>query len=1128
MGEKYKVKKSDLRTLFASADMMMDCHYHDLYKRLGWERGTNGNFHCWNTAAHGQGTDAHASMSVDNRNGQWHCFTCQIKGNFQSYFTNYLKGGSYGDSYTDFIIDFLNMSESLHFSTEKNDPEYEKNAQEMRDLCDKMQGEKFQNSGKKWILSGELTEMIKAATTIPMAELDGYVDRLLKDKSSLDYLFETRRITPDIIKKYHLGLNEKNKFIFPIIGADGSLINLKAYDPRGSNSDYKWSYPHKDHGYGPTPINHFTHQKLYFFGGEPDMYCAISMGIGDAVTFGSEAITDVDKVFGPERARQLFLGKECVICLDADDTGVVQAKKLAASLYPYASQIKVIDLNVSHDINPYGLDPNLTVDVIVKDKSKKKRVEKDFTDFIKKNGFDKSAKEKFDDLVDNTTVYTQNVDRVKKEIFKVTLQECRMPRYYSHDGTKILQLMAAVSDFNNKALQVSSKINVSCNAMGHPDNICGSCKNCEVSKTPGFNSASEMIYSFVREIPPEHAKDPLYIKVSEHDMLGLVEVTEQQKISQQKKLCKINDNCKLVTIADSKHEKLLHVRLSRDVNEFGDTSSASGSNAADIDVEAYMAGESDIYPNRSYRFEAVQTTAWTGQHAVLFIHKAEPIATCIETFKMDEQTHEILQTFKPKANENIEQHLKRRYDIFANAAGITGRRDLFFMNDMAFFSPLVLKSKLLPEVTRGWVEILIAGDTRTCKTMTTNWLHNHYKIGDIVTGSTAVTRSGLLGGTGRDMKGRPSIMWGKFPMNDGGLVIIDELSNVSEAVLNDLTGCRSSGIASIDGIVSGKVLARCRKIMLSNQRVWKSDQQKNYTYGIEFLRDLCCKDEILSRFDWATVVRRTDIDPVTFSCEYNPLATDFTELQCQTLIRYVYSRTPDQMIYEDGFDELVNKYQAEFLEKYHSSTQLVNQEMRAKLVRMSCSLASLLYSTLHDDWDKILVKKEHVAYIAKALNESYDHPNMALDKYSEMKRKLETLGDMSFMENICKYIDIHQIINDDEFSEKHVQQIFYDYLERVQVGSLYIPDAKTGAHARVSNRQKTFENVPKLIGLLISRNCFSRTKKGSYRKTKQFNDWLVKRSEMGDAAPTSDILELDEDKQNPNVIKAAEKFVARS
>jgi hypothetical protein len=274
--------------------------------------------------------------------------------------------------------------------------------------------------------------------------------------------------------------------------------------------------------------------------------------------------------------------------------------------------------------------------------------------------------------------------------------------------------------------------------------------------------------------------------------------------------------------------------------------------------------------------------------------------------------------------------------------------------------------------------------------------------------------------------------------------------------------------------------------------------------------------------DVAFVVRQSDVSPEKFASSYAQLTTDFTELQCQTLIRWAHSRKPEQIIFEDGFEEAVTKAQLDMMSKYHSSTQLVNQEMRAKLTRLSASLAAILYSTPNDDWDKILVTKEHLDYIVEFLNYLYCHPNMKMDQYSEMMRKSEVLGNMDFMENICKYIDTNQLIQGDEFTEKHIQQIFYDYLQRVEEKEVYIPDAKSDKIK--SFGQKIYISTPKLIGLLISRNCFIRTNKGTYRKTQQYNDWLVKRLELGDDVKSSDILELGENKQVTNLIEAAKKF----
>jgi hypothetical protein len=405
MGDRYKIKKDDLRALFATVEMVMENHYHEYYKKLGREQGANNNFICWNLEAHGNGTDIHPSVSIDNKSGKWHCFACGIKGNFQSYWKEYIKGGPAGDSYSDWIIDFLGLASSgnVRFSTSTTDPDYEKNMEQMRELHKNLQDRQKKATKNRNTISDESKKII------PMITLDGYVNALLADQESLIYLYNTRRITTDIINIYRIGMNENGMFIFPMIDSNGDLINLKAYDPR-KKSKFKWSFPFKDHKTCPTPMCNFTYQKLYFFAGEPDTYCAISFGIEGAVTMGSEAAWDVDKVLGKDRAIQLFSGKEILICLDSDETGVKFALKLADALYPYAKQIKIINLDKS-DINEFGLNPKLVKNMPAEGKSKVKRIEKDFTEYMEKNHFGELALKRFKALEDATPVYIKPAEQ---------------------------------------------------------------------------------------------------------------------------------------------------------------------------------------------------------------------------------------------------------------------------------------------------------------------------------------------------------------------------------------------------------------------------------------------------------------------------------------------------------------------------------------------------------------------------------------------------------------------------------------------------------------------------------------------------------------------------------------------
>jgi len=1129
MGTKYKIRKEDLKAFYVMTDQIMSGNYHEIYKKLGWVQGSNGNFHCWNAAAHGRGTDNNPSMSVNNKTGQYHCFACSIMGNFQSYWKEVLKGDPrYGDSYSDFIIDFLglNNTEIMKFSESFNDKEFEENRQKMMIFADKLRKAREQEDGYKYLMTSGLNELLKEETTISKSIVDKLVKNLLENNSKMEYLKQTRGITPQVIERYKIGLDDKGRFTFPIIDSEGYCLNIKIYDPQNPNPAYKWHYWEKGLPVKPIPIDNFTKQKIYFFEGEPDTYCAISFGIDGAVTLGGMSNHNVNNIFGEEMARQIFYNKEIVIVFDTDaspnaKTGKTPAQELAHSLYQYARQIKIVNLDIS-PINPKGLDPSKMKKVITKSGAEKyKRAEKDFTDFLQKNGFNEHAIYLFNKLVDDTDVYTENEGRTRKEKRKVTLQESRMAKNYSSDGSIILELISSVSDFDSTAYQYPKKFCVICQEMGAGGaaNKSGKCKNCSLPSYPEFDKTESGITLYF-ERTDEGVTDRNHIRISEHDILGLIQVTETQKRNHIKDLILANSHCNRLKIIDLEYEKILHVRLAKDVAEYGDPATSS------ITVEAYMLGEQDIYANKSYRFEAVRTNSWNGQYAVLFAHKAEPIATSIENFVMNEEIHNILLVFRRKPGESIESHLKRRYKIFGNAAGLTGRDDLFLINDLAFFSAAEIhNTTLLPAISRGYVEALIAGETRCGKTVVSRFLHNHYKIGEFISGSGAVSRTGLLGGI-TTFKNTQSISWGKIPANDGGIIIIDELSQINYEGFDSLTPCRSSGVADVQMAKSGKVPARTRKIMLSNQR-GTDKTKKEHTQPFLMLKDLCFnKDEILSRFDIAYIVKQSDVDYKEFQSVYDQISTEFTEFQCQNLIKWCYSRKPDDIILEPGLEEYITEKSGVLLNKFHPSSQLVNIEIRAKVLRMSVSIATMLYSIPpNNDWNKIYVTKEHVDFICTTLMRLYCHPNIALDRYSEAKYQAEKLGDMRFMEGIIKYIGYDQLIKEDEFTESTFRQVFFDYIDAVISNRAFIVSAKNDNERSCSYKYAS-DVCYKLINLLCHRNCFERTSNRMFRKTEMFSKWLIEKRDSGYEG--SDYLDVTPDELTSQMDKKIKRFESLS
>jgi len=415
---KYILGKPQLKILFSLAGMQMENRYHEIYKNLGWKQSkANKNFFCINPGGHSDGADSNASLTVDNKTGMFYCHACGIKGNFQSYWKEYLKNRSFGEHYSDFIIDFLklNVSNYVNFSTNAEDPNMDKYCDQLKELHATVKRLNSENGNEEYILPPDVEAIVNnESQEFIINELNVYVKNLLNSDEMINYLYETRRITVDMIKELRIGLKGKQQFIFPMTNEKDDLVNFKVYNPLSGNLAYKWSVLHKGKGRCFSLYKNFYNNPLMICSGEPDMYCAIAHGFKNAVSLGSEKNTDIDKIFGPNVSK-IFKDKTIVIVSDSDKTGYESSKELAFNIYKYTKDIKIINLDKS-DTNPYGLDPSLIKEFEVNLVRKTKRSEKDLTDFLFKNGFNETTGERFKKLIDDTPVYViKNYETIKQE-----------------------------------------------------------------------------------------------------------------------------------------------------------------------------------------------------------------------------------------------------------------------------------------------------------------------------------------------------------------------------------------------------------------------------------------------------------------------------------------------------------------------------------------------------------------------------------------------------------------------------------------------------------------------------------------------------------------------------------------
>lgn len=1091
---------TDNERIYAIINDAAYLRYHELYQMLGERKGDkNQNFHCWNGAGHSDGEDSNASLSINNETGQYFCHGCMIKGNFITYYKQFIAGGphdKWDGHFTKFAIDILNLKHLIPEGKGEDEKYIEQAVEISRHIQEIVRPQRYQVPEKE-------QPKKKQFKPVPNEQNDEFVNTLLKREDIRKYLNEARFITDAIITKYRIGFDAKNNCItFPMIDARGIITNVKMYRPW--KPEFKWQILVAGNPIIPSPIVHLTHTKIYIFEGEPDTYCAAAHGFY-GITSGSASNVNLRKIYG-DQFENIFRNKEIVIVTDADEKGQMAADKIAKELYGVVKQIKILDLNKS-DTNKFGLDPKLTKKVGDKDK----RCEKDFTDFMKKNGFGEKAVSIFKQLEESTGVYTQNVSRTSREFFKVTLTESVNSKYYDPESKKHLELIATVQDLYPAVYKYPTKVCTVCKPIYDVNYKTGHCKKCRVSTCDGFGDGSHtsMMFEFKRfsSIDDKSKLSKNDIPVSEYHLIGMIQTTDEKRIKMKKRMLGIPDGCKDVEVDELELQSVQHVNLAKDPEDLIDDEAKSTKGSGDKTVEAYFMGERIasqglIDMNKSYRIKAVQTRTPSKQTTALFAYDVMTQENAFDQFVMNRDIHEMLQVFRPAEGESIEDHLKERYRIFGNAAGINGREDLFFLCDLAYFSAVELRNEqVLPSINRGWVEVLIAGDPRCGKSIVGEFLFDHYRVGEFIGSSKTVALTGLIGGISTTF-GQTKINWGKFPQNDRGMVTIDELSHIAPEDLHAMNYLRSSGMAEIEKIIRGKTFARCRKIFFSNWRGRREEDINTSLLGIELIRELCMHDADLARFDVATVVRSGDVK--SFDCQYEKITSKFTSFQCRNLIFWAYSRRPDQIKFEPGFADALNDGQIKMLDKFHASTQLVNQEMRAKLCRCAISLATMTFSTDKDDWNIIYVTKDHVRYMVEFLTKLYSHKNMGMVEFTESKRRQEELGDMKFMMNILDYVDLDSVVDFKEGSERDICCIFSDYLLRVSRNELFIVDGKVD---RKTTGWRSHEINDKFIGLLRARNCITRSFRNRYKKTDAYTDWLQKRKALGNDAPRSNVLE---------------------
>lgn len=615
-----------------------------------------------------------------------------------------------------------------------------------------------------------------------------------------------------------------------------------------------------------------------------------------------------------------FEDKVVFICYDCDDTGRRGARKVEGQLQRYAKKVHVIALPL-------------------KDKGA------DLTDYFVNQGF---TAQDFKGLMEEArgrVTKAAHLGHIRAQEPKVVTLERSMDARY-HEVP--LEFTAQIAGKVQPAYMMPRRLEFNCNEGGG-----ARCSRCPIS-----------------------GRNHLEVDVPEHDplILELVDKGTEAGRGVMLRHSSIPHTCPDVEITESEMysvEELITVPPADE--QVGSVNP--------VDRRVYNVGQFDTPVNTKIKFVGVNTTSKKDRRASLQTWVSERTTTSLEQFVMDASMKKRLSAFHPAPGQSAVRKLREiAQDLEANVTRIYGREELHIAYDLVWHSALNFRFKGV-DVGKGWLELLVIGDTRTGKSEAANRLCRHYRAG-VLTTCEGSTFAGLVGGA-QQLANTWMVSWGTIPLNDTRLVVLDEFGGIADkGILEQMSSVRSSGKAQINKIVKQETSARTRLIWIANPADGRRLNELS-NGAIDAIRTLAKNPEDVARFDFAMAVASDEVDSTTINTDAPPQVPHrYTEKLCADLVTWAWSRSVDQVLWQEGVETLVLDQAQNVGQRYISEPPLIQVEnVRLKIARLAVAIAARLFSS-DTTGECIVVKAEHVEAAVKMLDRFYKAPSMGYTNHS--------------------------------------------------------------------------------------------------------------------------------------------------
>lgn len=466
-------------------------------------------------------------------------------------------------------------------------------------------------------------------------------------------------------------------------------------------------------------------------------------------------------------------------------------------------------------------------------------------------------------------------------------------------------------------------------------------------------------------------------------VLSMVGVSDESRVKAMKEIADAVPACNLIQFDVTDWTNIEELRLIPELD--------AGVEAGEQEYVArqgFFLGHG-LKPNAGYTMRGYAHPHPKSQATVHLLSEADPAQDNISAFAMTPELCESLKVFQVAGDP--EPRLRDIYsDFAASVHRIQDRFDMQVAYDLVWHSAIAFHFNGA-YVRRGWVEAMVMSDTGQGKTEMAATLLQHYRLGERVQAEQSST-AGLLGGLEK-MGDTWLLSWGRLPLNDKRLLIVDETQGLAAAAIEGLSDVRATGVAEITKIRTERTNARCRILWLANPKTGLTLAQHNQ--GVLAIKELFTKPEDIRRLDFALTLASDDVDYArAINVAHGAAKTPrYASPLCRSLILWAWSRRPEQVVFTEDATEEILAAATEQGRKYHASIPLVQpSDQRLKLARLAAAVAARVFSC-DESGEQLIVTADHVRFIVTYLERVYNARSMSYGEYSGQQSRGESVSD---------------------------------------------------------------------------------------------------------------------------------------